>query len=156
MVGISIEQAKSDRDWRDVATLFRAYADSLDFSLEFQCFGREVDGLPGDYEPPVGSAFLAVWHDAVVGVVAVRPLQEKICELKRLYVAPQGRGQGLGRRLSVTAIDWAKTAGYRAMRLDTHDTMAVAIALYRDLGFGAIPAYNDHLLPGMHYFERAL
>lgn len=149
-------QASSDRHWADVARLFRAYADSLDFSLEFQCFGREVEGLPGDYGAPAGAAFLAMQGRDAVGVVAVRPLADEICELKRLYVAPAGRGHRLGRRLSETAIDWAIGSGYRAIRLDTHDSMAAAIALYRDLGFGAIPAYNDRWLPGMRYFERVL
>ncbi|MEM8590590.1 MAG: GNAT family N-acetyltransferase [Pseudomonadota bacterium] len=153
---LAIAPAASDRDWLEVARLFRAYADSLDFSLEFQCFGQEVEGLPGDYGAPNGAAFLAVQNDRTIGVVAVRPLEPRVCELKRLYITPEGRGQGLGRDLSRRAMDWAKAAGYDAMRLDTHDSMAAAIALYRDLGFVPIPAYNDHRLDGMHYFECRL
>ena len=153
---LTIAPASSDRDWSEVARLFRAYADSLDFSLEFQCFGQEVGGLPGDYGAPDGAAFLAVQNRTAIGVVAVRPLEPKICELKRLYVAPEGRGQGLGRDLSGRAIAWARAAGYDAMRLDTHDSMAAAITLYRNLGFVPIPAYNDHRLAGMHYYERRL
>jgi len=151
-----IEQAATDAHWVDVARLFRAYADSLDFSLEFQCFGQEVDNLPGDYSTPHGSAFLAFMGDDAVGVVAVRPLPQRLCELKRLYVAPEGRGQGLGRTLSRHAIGWAQSAGYTAMRLDTHTSMASAIALYRQLGFADIEAYNHHTLDGMHYFELGL
>lgn len=156
MAGTDIVQAATNTQWAHVARLFRAYADSLDFSLEFQCFGQEVNTLPGDYGAPRGAAFLATLDREAVGVVAVRPLSETICELKRLYVSPHGRGHGFGRSLSERAIEWASGFGYQAMRLDTHDSMAAAIALYQRLGFGDIPAYNDHRLDGMCYFERRL
>lgn len=156
MPGTVIEQAQTDAQWDEVARLFRAYADSLDFSLEFQCFGQEVNSLPGDYGAPFGAAFLAFVNGTAVGVVAVRPLDETVCELKRLFVTAQGRGNGIGRTLSQRAIDWASSVGYRAMRLDTHDSMVSAIELYRRLGFGSIAAYNDHRLDGMCYFERQI
>ena len=121
--------------------LFREYAASLEIDLGYQDFEAEFAALPGKYAPPLGELFLAGAEDGCIGV---RPLAENgVCEMKRLYVAASGRGQGLGQALVETAIDFAKRAGYREMRLDTLDTMTPAIALYRKFGFEEIPAYYD-------------
>jgi len=74
----------------------------------------------------------------------LRPLDEEgVCELKRLYLREAWRGRGLGRALSLRIIEFAKGQGYAAMRLDTEKKLEAAIALYRDLGFEEIGAYND-------------
>ncbi len=154
----SIRPAESATALAKVERLFLAYAKSLDFDLCFQDFDAELAGLPGCYALPEGGLWLAWDAGAAVGVIGLRPLElPAVCEMKRLYVEPSGRGSGLGRRLANTAIDAARARGYQAMRLDTiGDTMAAAQAIYEALGFVEIPPYYDNPLPGVRYMELDL
>jgi ribosomal protein S18 acetylase RimI-like enzyme len=136
--------------------LFQDYADSLDFELDFQDFREELASLPGKYAPPMGSILVAKEKGETVGCVAVRPLGEEICEMKRLYVKPAHRGKSLGRNLALAIIEEAKKIGYEVMRLDTVVEMKEASALYRALGFQPINAYCFNPLPGAMYFELKL
>ncbi len=140
----------------EVRALFLEYGRSLDFDLCFQGFEQELADLPGCYAAPAGRILLAVENEEAAGVVALRPLEEDICEMKRLYVRPGWRGRAVGGRLARAIVEEGRRRGYRAMRLDTHDSMQAAIALYRSLGFREIPRYYDNPLPGIHYFERPL
>ena len=139
-----------------VRSLFQEYADSLDFELDFQDFREELATLPGKYAPPLGAILVAKEDGETVGCVAVRPLGEEICEMKRLYVKPLHRGKRIGRDLALAIIDEAKRLGYKAMRLDTVVEMREASALYRALGFQPIDAYCYNPLPGAMYFELKL
>jgi hypothetical protein len=76
-------------DLATVRHLFRAYADSLPFSLEYQGFATELAGLPAPYVPPRGCLLLALAEGEAVGVAGLRPLAPAIAEIKRLYVAPK-------------------------------------------------------------------
>ena len=140
----------------EAARLFRNYADSLEFNLDFQDFDHEVADLPGEYAPPGGRMLLAREGEAVAGCVALRSLGRGICEMKRLFVAEGFRGRGVGRRLTIAIIDAARVAGYRRMRLDTTARMTEANRLYRELGFRPIPAYRHNPLPDARFWELVL
>jgi ribosomal protein S18 acetylase RimI-like enzyme len=109
--------------------------------------------------PPEG-ALLIARNDAgeLLGTVALRGLDraQGICEMKRLYVAPAGRGQGLGRRLAEAAMAEARSLGYRAMRLDTLPSMQDAQWLYEVLGFREIANYNGNPVVGTRFLEKDL
>jgi ribosomal protein S18 acetylase RimI-like enzyme len=76
--------------------------------------------------------------------------------MKRLYVAPQGRGSGLGKALVKQIINEAKGIGYRVLRLDTLGSMREAISLYRRMGFVERRAYYDTPIKGTVFFELDL
>jgi ribosomal protein S18 acetylase RimI-like enzyme len=138
--------------------LFRAYAASLDVDLSYQDFAAEMDSMPGKYAPPAGALLLA--RDAEgnrVGCVGLRSIEPVgCCEMKRLYVAPAGRGVGLGRSLVDAVVTVAERIGYREMRLDTLPSMAGAQALYRRLGFEVIAPYYDTPVVGTLFMRRFL
>ena len=151
----AIRPAAGPRDIATVRALFIEYAKSLSFDLCFQDFDQELAGLPGAYALPKGRILLAESEGRVLGVIALRPLDQHVCEMKRLYVRPEARGQGLGARLARAIIAEAATLGYATMRLDTHETMIAAIDLYRALGFREITEYGKTMV-GLRYFERSL
>ncbi len=155
---VRIVLAENQSDFDAARSLFLEYAASLDVDLGFQGFAAEQAALPGKYAAPHGALFLArrSGHDAV-GVVGVRPFDWPCsCEVKRLYVRPDGRGAGAGRLLMSQAIAFAQQAGYGEMLLDSLPTMTAAIKLYRSFGFQEVPPYWNNPLPGFLYFSKQL
>jgi len=153
---VRLQAAASASDLESVRTLFREYADSLGVNLDYQGFEEEVRDLPGNYSPPSGTLVLAFNDDELVGCVGVRPIDDEIAEMKRLYVRPSGRGLGLGRTLAEAAIRFATVTGYARMRLDTLPQMDRAQELYRSLGFMPIDAYRYSAVPGTVFLELVL
>ena len=151
-----IIHATTDDQYQAARELFMAYADSLGFDLEFQGFSRELAELPGDYEPPAGCILLAAMPDGYSGCVALRPLEDKICEMKRLFVIPAFQGHGIGKSLATAVIVEARKKGYQKMRLDTIESMQAAQGLYSSLGFKTIEAYCHNPLENPTFMELAL
>lgn len=135
----------------EIRQLFTEYQQSLGFELDFQNFQQELDTLPGAYAPPRGRILFEPG-----GCVALRPLDEQTCEMKRLYVRPEKRRSGLGRRLAQQIIEEARQIGYQRMVLDTLSSMESAIALYRSLGFRETQAYCYNPFPNAVYMELKL
>jgi ribosomal protein S18 acetylase RimI-like enzyme len=139
-----------------VRTLFTEYAAWLNIDLEFQHFERELEELPGAYAAPRGALLLAWIEDAAAGCVAMRPFELQVCEMKRLWVRPDFRGQGLGVALARAIMQQAVECGYRRMRLDTLPTMQSAQAIYASLGFRPIAPYYRNPDPHTLYLEARL
>ena len=140
-----IAQAEYPREVETARALFREYSDWLQVDLCFQNFEIELADLPGDYARPNGRLWLAWVNQDIAGCIALRSIGDGICEMKRLYVRPEFRGQGLGRLLAEKLIEEARNIGYRKMRLDTlPGRMDRAIAMYRDLGFHEIERYYNN------------
>jgi putative acetyltransferase len=154
---IDLLQATLPEHIEQARTLFLEYGRSLGFSLCFQGFDEELKNLPGAYAPPGGRLLLARYAGHAAGCVALRRLEEGICEMKRLYVRPADRGKSLGRMLVDRVIAEARQIGYERMRLDTiESSMQDAIALYHRSGFQEIPAYRENPIPGALYLELVL
>ncbi|MDX6611137.1 MAG: hypothetical protein QOD75_323 [Blastocatellia bacterium] len=137
--------------------LFEEYAAWLGFNLCFQNFDQELANLPGAYAPPDGRLLLAFVEDQLTGCIALRKIEESVCEMKRLFVRADFRGEGLGRTLVDAIIEEARQIGYQRMRLDTIPMkMKSAIDIYRSMGFKEIGAYYENPVPGALFMELEL
>ena len=153
---VRIIAAHSEDRLQSVRELFQEYADSLAIDLCFQNFREELATLPGKYAPPAGRLLLALDDEAVAGCVALRPIETRTAEMKRLYVRPAFRGRGVGRQLAQSVLESAREIGYARVRLDTLAIMKEAIALYQSLGFRTIPPYCENPSGGAHFLELNL
>ena len=140
----------------EIEALFREYETFLGVDLCFQGFEEELADLPGKYTPPRGALLIAFVNDQAAGCVALRPLDNGSCEMKRLFVRPDYRGLGLGRQLAHRIIEESKKIGYERMKLDTLEFLEEAIHLYKGLGFKQIGSYYDNPLEKVSYWELDL
>jgi len=148
---IEIDQATQPDDIAITRELLREYERVLGVDLCFQGFAQELANLPGDYAPPRGTLLLARDGDAVAGCIALRPVDDRDCEMKRLYVRDAFRAAGLGRRLVERLIAAARAIGYRRVVLDTLPTMVSAQRLYESLGFSEIAPYRHNPIAGTRF-----
>lgn len=155
---ISIVPVETEEDLAPIRRLFRAYVDWLGIDLSYQGFEQELANLPGKYAPPSGALFVARDGEGpVLGCVGLRAFgQDGACEMKRLYVLPEGRGRGVGRALVDAVVGAAAAAGYREMLLDTLPTMTGAIKLYKSAGFEEVDAYYDTPISETVFFRKKL
>lgn len=140
-VKLRILGADDHVELEQVRQFFRNYAAWLGVDLDYQNFGDEMASLPGAYAAPAGRLFFAEFEGRPAGCVGIRPSSDGVCEMKRLYVEPEMRGNGIGRQLALAAIKAAKALGYRKVMMDTLPAMRIAVKLYRELGFKEAPAY---------------
>ncbi len=148
--------AVTEEDYREARALLREYEAEIEVDLCFQGFQEELETLERVYGPPGGILFLLRQEDRTAGCVALKDLGGGVCEMKRLFLRPGFRGEGLGRRCAERIVQAAREMGYRAMRLDTLPAMRAAIALYRSMGFTEIPRYTENPLEGALFMELRL
>lgn len=143
-----------------VRRLLRRYAEEFEKphgeNLRHQGFAAEIVGLPGRYAGPSGALLLGMVDDQSAGCVALRDLGGGVCEMKRLYVAPQFRRHGLGRALLEAVLHHARAFGHRRMVLDTIPEMAVALNMYLSLGFIETAPYWNSPDPRTVYLMKDL
>ncbi|MEO8634004.1 MAG: GNAT family N-acetyltransferase [Gemmatimonadales bacterium] len=90
-------------------------------------------------------AFVVAWLDGIpIGCGAVRRLDQTSAELKRMYVAPAGRGRGIGGRLLSALEDEARQLGVRRLLLETGIRQHAALALYARAAFTPIPPFGEY------------
>ncbi len=155
-VSMKVIRAQTPTQIEEVRRLFREYETFLGVDLCFQNFEEELAGLPGKYAPPRGAILIATDGHEVAGCVALRKLEAEVCEMKRLFVRPEYKGQGLGRILAERIIDEATQLGYSLMWLDTLARLKEAMRLYESLGFRRRKPYYHNPLPGVVYLELEL
>ncbi|MEW4413175.1 GNAT family N-acetyltransferase [Clostridium sp. AN503] len=134
----------------EVKTLFSEYTNmliagdpSFEKYLKVQNYDEELEHLEAKYGIPAGRLLLAYYDNKLAGCIGLRKIDEANCEMKRLYVRPQFRGQHIGDYLVQEIIRAAKEIGYIHMLLDTLPFLQSAVRLYKKYGFYEIKSYND-------------
>jgi GNAT superfamily N-acetyltransferase len=154
---ITIAQAETPGQIETARLLFREYEAWLGMDLCFQGFEEELRSLPGKYTEPEGRLLLAQKDGKTAGCIALRKIDEGVCEMKRLFVRDGFRGDGIGLLLVEKVISEARRAGYLKMRLDTFPPkMGKAVKLYESHGFREIPPYYDNPHTGVLFMELDL
>ncbi len=156
---MNIFPAKTQKELDEVRRLFREYETKLGVDLCFQQFESELANLPGKYAPPSGTLLLATERQKAIGCGALRRIdlvENRTCEMKRLYVCPEARGLGIGKRIANRLIQDAVRLGYATMVLDTLARLEAALHLYSSLGFVSTEPYYENPIPDVIYLKLDL
>lgn len=133
--------AEEPADSPDVRACFARYVDELAIS-----FGYEpARALPLDVTEitrPHGLVLLARQGDEAVGCGALKLLDAGVAEVKRMWVSPKTRGQGLGGRILAALEEAAAAEGRTLARLETNERLTGALELYRSRGYEAVEPFN--------------
>lgn len=155
MINFEINKIQEE-DLSVIKSLFVEYEKQLGVDLCFQNFENELAELPGIYKEPKGTILKLVIERKIVGVVALKPLSQTECEMKRLYIQDDFKGFGLGEKLAQKIMSIAKEKGYKTIKLDTLARLAPAVKLYQKLNFKETKPYNFNPENDILYFEKEL
>jgi N-acetylglutamate synthase-like GNAT family acetyltransferase len=137
------------KDFPAVQKIFKEYQKQLNTPICFQNFEQELDNLQSVYASPAGAIFLVLDAGRVIACVAYCPHKilsktSETAELKRLYVHDDYKGQGVGKKLFLHALDEAQKQGYQSIVLETMDNMKQATSLYLQHGFKLTPPFSSN------------
>jgi GNAT superfamily N-acetyltransferase len=138
-----IEVRRIPADTPDALWLVEAMIDSI-----VAIYGGDLNSgpsaTPEDFSPP-GGGFVAIYDgERPVAGGGVKRVDADTGEIKRMYVVPDLRGQGLARTLLGALEDLARDLGYSRVRLDTGNKQPHALALYLSAGYSEISDYNGN------------
>lgn len=114
---------------------FADRAEMIDTYLEVQDVAGELDALLDRFTPPAGECLLARLSGAPVGTLMLKRRDRETCEMNRMWVRPEARGHGIGRRLIADLMAAARGMGFRVMKLEALDERIPAVPLYAKMGF---------------------
>lgn len=152
MIRFAVEDPGSD----DARHCFEQYFAELDarFDAGFDP-SLSLSADPRELTPPEGALIVARLRGHALGCVALKFHAHAPAELKRMWVGPEARGLGVGRRLIAEAEAQARQMGARAIRLETNRSLREAIALYRQCGYAEVDAFSAEPY-AHHWFEKQL
>lgn len=145
---------ETEQEYQEARILFQEYAQWLNIDLSFQSFEAELSSLKKMYSAPLGTIILCRKNNEYIASVALRPNDTNIAELKRMYVKPEYQKMKIGQTLLNLSIEFARSAGYKTIRLDTLENMTPAMRLYEKNGFNKISAYYYNPEKNAVYFEK--
>ncbi len=150
---MEVHLCQTEADFNIAKSIAKNYMQWLGMDLNFQNTDKEFNQFDTMYGAPEGAFIYVTIDGKIAGGVATRKIDDKVCEMKRLYVYSEFQGKGLGKLLCQKIIDISKELGYQKMRLDTVSRLESANALYQKLGFKDIPAYYPNPDPTVRYME---
>ena len=147
----------------EVRTLFNEYTNMIiendkqfEEYLKLQNYEEELNNLNYKYGRPMGRLYLLYYEDNLAGCIALKKIDNKTCEMKRLYVRKQYQNLKLGRYLVDYIIRDARNIGYRYILLDTFPFLTRAIEMYKNRGFYEIESYNNNPIDNSIYLKLDL
>lgn len=141
-------------DHADARALLERYLAELVLVLPDFDPARSVSAEPDEMAPPRGGFLVAYEGGHPVACGGVKRIAEGVGEIKRMFVAPETRGRGVGRRLLAALEEVAAGLGCTTIVLDTARPLAAAQALYRAAGYRDVPPYNDNPFAGAWFEKR--
>lgn len=148
---------------QEVCQLFSEYTNMLiendpafKVYLDIQNYDDELAHLHEKYGLPEGRLYLAYCDEKLAGCIGLKKIDNQNCEMKRLYVRPQFRGNHIGDLLIRQIIKDAKEIGYSYMLLDTLPFLQSAVHMYKKFGFYEIPCYNNSPMDSSIYMKLDL
>lgn len=148
---------------KEITALFTEYTEMLiegdsQFKeyLELQNYDDELLNLEKKYGLPEGRLYIAYCNGKIAGCIGLKKMTAQECEMKRLYVRPEFRGNKIGYILIRQIINDAKEIGYRHTLLDTLPFLQSAIYMYKKIGFYEIPCYNNSPMSSSIYMKLNL
>jgi enamine deaminase RidA (YjgF/YER057c/UK114 family)/GNAT superfamily N-acetyltransferase len=133
---VKVAQAISDGNVGEVRELFEQYSQLRGYEFGGENFEKEMAALPGPYTPANGGRLLlATYEGEAAGCVGLLKRPDGAGEVKRLYVPPQYRGNGIGKMLVAEAVKQAREAGFKKVIADTDLNMRIAMLIFDEHGF---------------------
>lgn len=150
---LAVDGDAPPRHLEAVRTLMMEYAALPHTTGRWTTAPADIAALPQPFVAPRGALLLATGEAEALGCGALLTLEAGVGEIKRMYVRPAARGQGVGTALLHALLSQAALQGFVRVRLDTAPELLEAQALYRRFGFAPIPPYRPGLLPDALCFE---
>jgi DNA-binding MarR family transcriptional regulator/N-acetylglutamate synthase-like GNAT family acetyltransferase len=156
LIAASVEITPADPEHPDARYCLAEYVAELN-RRSTRGFDPSVGAtaLPHEVRRPAGQFFVAYLHGEAIGCGGVKHHPDAPAEIKRMWIAPQARGLGLGRRLLETLEACALSGGAHIAHIETSAVLAEALALYRSAGWVEVPAFNDEPFAD-HWLEKRL
>ena len=149
-----VEIAPIDPSHRDAQHCLGRYYEEL--NRRFRAGFDIGHAIPtGELRPPTGLLLVATLRSEPIGCGALKTPDGAPPEIKRMWVAEPARGIGVGRRLLAELEAHAAGRGSPTIRLETNDSLAEAIAMYRSSGYVEVAPFNDEPY-AHHWFEKHL
>lgn len=155
-MNIVYKKIETEEEILGAKNLIIEYMEWLNQDLCFQNIEYELTTFPKIYKEPLCAFIIAIANNIIIGCVGIRCIDNKVCEMKRLFVKENYRGKKIGNKLVEIIIEEAKQKKYKKMRLDTLDTMDCALNIYYKNGFYEIEPYYNNPYNNVVYLEKIL